>query len=679
MRIESDPDWELQAWERQQAAADLDAFLAPRPLGLFAKQLTHPHFGPMVADLRSFDRSILDRTAVAEFEAMVARQPARLAVQDAQTSLTYGELNAAANRLARRLVAQWGAGPVRHQTIPRRPIPAVLLLEKSCDALVGFWAILKAGHPLMVLDLEILPGQIATILRDTGATYLLTRRAYFAARQAALPVGLDPLFLPDLGEADPAQPPDLGAGSLGSGDADAAQNLELPLSARDTARVVFTSGSTGKPKYTYQTHRGLHYSVWEMVRTHCFIPHDRHTYYQRMSSGAPILSLFHFFLSGGSIHLYDSAQTDPHHLAQWLVERQITHAFLPVMALQALLNSLEGRDCLPNLRMAHVTGQAVHRSLVELFQARLHAACILGCRYGMSDAGSIAHFQVDRDVRVDTPTVPAGHIYPGRRVYIVDEAGQVLAPDTPGEIVIGCCLPGFWDGYPIVYSTIEDPDAPGQRLRVWRTKDLGVMGADGLLRYLGRKDDLVKIRGFRVALTAVENALLQAPGVMQVVAKAFPTRQGDNRLVAYVVTDPRVPQAQHADYLRVEMAKHVEAHMIPARFVMLEDIPQTATAKPDRKALPEPANPRPELSTPYRAPQSAQDIALCTLWARELEMERVGLDDNFFDLGGDSILMMGLLLEAERQWQVPMPEDFFAQPTVATMVRILQQHSLPQA
>jgi non-ribosomal peptide synthetase component F len=206
-------------------------------------------------------------------------------------------------------------------------------------------------------------------------------------------------------------------------------------------------------------------------------------------------------------------------------------------------------------------------------------------------------------------------------------------------------------------------------MSAFRTGDLGMRRADGCVIHMGRKDDLVKIRGHRVSLVEVDNALLQIEGVARATSRTFPTANDDNRLVGYVVADAAFTKQLTPEYLRSTLAKRVPDPVIPAHVVVLDALPMTASGKPDRKALPKPGNPRPALETPFRAPSNDLERELCALWAKRLEVDEVGLDDNFFLLGGDSMLMTMVLLEIEKTWKKSVSGTFFNEPTVAEMTR----------
>ncbi|MCX5173061.1 amino acid adenylation domain-containing protein [Streptomyces antibioticus] len=584
-------------------------------------------------------------TVPALFEAQARRHGDLPAAASDGVELTFARLNADANRLARLLV-EAGAGPERF---------VALALPRTAHFLTAVLAVHKAGAGYLPLDPDAPAERTADVLADAGPVLTLST----ADLAANLPDGAAPLLLDDpairarIAAHDPA---DLT-------DADRA----APLTPRHPAYVIYTSGSTGRPKgvvVTHETLGNLFHSHRETLygpaveaagRAHLRVGHAWSFFFD--ASWQPQLWL----LDGHCVHvLSEEVRRDPelvtravlHHRLDFL---EVTPSFFAQMADSGLLS---GDDC--PLAVVGVGGEAVP---VALWQ---RLAALRGTEafnlYGPTESTVDALVARVRDS--ERPLV--GRPVTGTRAYVLDDLLQPLPPGVPGELYLaGGGLARGYLGSPGLTAErfVADPfGPPGSRL--YRTGDLARWTADGRLDYLGRADDQVKIRGFRIEPAEIEAALTTHPAVGQALVTV---RQDGPRklLVAYVV--PAQDSAQTAPdpaLLRGHVAARLPDHMVPAAVVVLERFPQLANGKLDRAALPAPDF---TALSSGRAPEGPVEELLCTVFAEVLGLEQVGVDDDFFALGGDSIVAMQLVGRARAAGLRISPRLVFRHRTVAAL------------
>ena len=382
---------------------DQAAVLAP-----LMRQKLHPRHGAVVAKAVGLPVEIMDGSLVASFEAQVQRTPDRLAVQSTCGTLSYAELNAAANHLARRILAQ---------ALP--PLSTVLVvLENSSDGLAAIYAVLKSGHRCAFLSPDLPTARLGKLLTSAQAACIITRRDYHAQLAAVIPAGLPMLLVEETSKDMPSA------------------NPGVPIAPDQPAMVRFTSGSTGEPKCIVRTHRQLLYGVWQYVNDYAYSPADRHALTESLGASTGSRITFCPLVSGGSIHIFDAHLSDVQALCHWAEMHAITVLYLPTVTLRALLQTLDGDASLPDARMVHVGGQTVYRRDAEQFVQRFSDGAVLVCRYAMSEIGSLTHFLVDCVTRLDADTVPAGYALPGREILILDDEGRDQGFDQPGEIAV---------------------------------------------------------------------------------------------------------------------------------------------------------------------------------------------------------------------------------------------------
>ncbi|MFE7296902.1 amino acid adenylation domain-containing protein [Streptomyces sp. NPDC057579] len=525
------------------------------------------------------------RSIVERFE---AQDPDAEAVSFEGERLTYGELNTRVNRLAHALRGR-GAGPESRVAV---------MLPRSMDLIVALWAVLKAGAAYVPIDTGYPADRIAYILADSGATLLVSDRDVD---------GFDRIG-PDCGDTE--------------------ENPRVPGHGDNAAYVIYTSGSTGRPKGTVNTYAGMANRLWWMQRDHELRPADRVLQSTPVSFDVSVWEVFWTLTHGGTLVVArPDGHRDPLYLERLMSDEHVTVVHLSSSMLGAYLAETR----LPHSVRLVVSGdEALPAELVRRFHE--DADAVLLNAYGPTEAAvDVTTWPAGQD----TGTVLIGGPVPNTSMYVLDADLAPVAPGVPGEL--------YCQGVQLARGYLDRPALTAERFvaspygppgsRMYRTGDVARWTADGELEYLGRADNQVKLRGFRVELGEIEDALADHPAVAQAAAAVH-----GQWLVGYVVpTDPSAP-LDAADDIRDRLAARLPEFMVPAQIVPLDVLPLTPNGKLDRNALPVP-----DLAhTSGRGPRTPQEEILCGLFAEVLGVAEVSIDDDFFALGGHSLLVTRL-------------------------------------
>ncbi|MBM9509330.1 non-ribosomal peptide synthetase [Actinacidiphila acididurans] len=572
-------------------------------------------------------------------EEQVRRTPEAQAVRFAGTSLSYAELNERANRLAHLLRGR-GVG---------RDVLVGVAMERSPDLVVALLAVMKAGGAYVPLDPDLPPARLAAIAEDARPAVVLTH----GATAGRLPV----LDCPVLRMAD------IGAELAAQSPADPG----VAVDGEDLAYVIFTSGSTGRPKGVMNVHAALRNRLLWMQDAYGLDATDRVLQKTPFSFDVSVWEFFWPLMTGATLVVArPGGHRDSGYLADTIAAERITTVhFVPSMLRLFLAEPPEKSA---GLRRVFCSGEelprALHDRFLDLHRAELHNL------YGPTEAAidvTAWHCRPGADPR----PVPIGHPIANVRIYVLDRHGRPVPAGVPGELCIGGR--GLARGYlnrPDLTAErfTDDPFVPGAR--IYRTGDLARHRADGALEFLGRLDHQVKLRGQRIEPGEIEAVLARHGTVREAVVVAREHAPGDVRLAAYVTA------AGTAAPVSGDLAAHLRAYlpeyMVPASFTVLDALPLTPSGKTDRKALPEPRTDRTGPGSRFVAPKDGLEHALAEMWRGLLGVERVGVRDNFFDLGGHSLLMAEFrtALAAGLGHELTMVE-LFQHPTVGSLAAYL--------
>ncbi|SFL87825.1 amino acid adenylation domain-containing protein, partial [Rugamonas rubra] len=572
------------------------------------------------------------------FERQAERTPDVVALEQDGAQLSYGELNAQANRLAHHLRTV-GVAPDRFVGICARRSPAMV---------VGMLAALKAGGAYVPLDPAYPVERLNVMLRDCAPVVVLA--------QADLGAGLDcggaALLALDAAPAPwadrPADKPDGVAGAA----------------PHHLAYLVYTSGSTGAPKGVMVPHRAIVNEVLALGALHGLAVGRRQLQFVSTAFDVCVEDVFSTLACGATLVLRSEAWLgDAANFWRHCAEQRISGMNLPALFWEQLALD-DGAAIPPCVRRVVVGGEAMGKAALRAWFDRPGHRPELYNAYGPSETSVCASVQPCED-RGDAAQ-PIGRPIDNTSMYLLDQAGRLVAPGVPGEIHIGGI--GVARGYlrqPELTRArfLADPFSDQPEARMYRTGDLGRQLEDGSIEFIGRNDQQVKIRGFRIEPGEIEARLRGQPGVREATVLAREDHPGDKRLVAYLVAQPD-QAAPDAQLLRAALARVLPVHMLPAAYVTLDALPQTPNGKLDRAALPAPAADA-YAQRPYQAPQGATEQALARIWAELLRLPSVGRQDNFFELGGHSLLAVQMLSRLRQRLGVEVAlQALFDQPVL---------------
>ncbi|MDT0615855.1 amino acid adenylation domain-containing protein, partial [Streptomyces lancefieldiae] len=560
------------------------------------------------------------------FAEQVRRAPDATAVLFEDQRIGYAALDARAAHLARHLAAR-GARPER---------VVAVALPRSVELLVALYAVHKAGAAYLPIDPDYPQERVALMLDDAQPALVLT-----------------PELLADL-EATPA--PD--------------SVRELPEARPGhPAYVIYTSGSTGRPKGVVVTHAAIVNRLAWMQGAYGLEPGERVLHKTPSSFDVSVWEFFWPLITGATLVVArPEGHKEPDHLATLIRRHSVSTAhFVPSM-LEAFLDATDIADC-RSLRRVICSGEALPTALAERLAAVGTAE--VHNLYGPTEAAvDVTSHRFDpADDGTGAPgtavTVPIGRPVWNTGVHVLDAALRPVPPGVPGELYLsGVQLARGYLGRPGLTAerfTAAPFGPPGSRM--YRTGDLARWRADGVVEFLGRADDQVKVRGIRVELGEIEAVLARHPAVRQAAVVVREDRPGDQRLVAYVVGGADLDDADGTAGLRGHAARTLPAHMVPGQFVRLAELPLSPSGKLDRRRLPRPVRAD---TTPVRGPRNGREETLCRLFAETLGVETVGIDDGFFDLGGHSLLATRLIGGIRRAFGVDLGiRALFEAPTVA--------------
>ncbi|NLR67705.1 non-ribosomal peptide synthase/polyketide synthase [Chitinophaga varians] len=586
-----------------------------------------------------------EKTAVSIIRERADMMPDATAIIFGETELTYRVLEERSNQVAHYLQS---LGVKKDMAVP-------ICIERSPEMVVGILGILKAGGAYVPVDTAYPAERIAFLLEDVEATVVLSSlllKEKIAAVTSARVIALD-----DRREELFRQP--------------VAGSLLLPSPA-DLAYIIYTSGSTGKPKGVLIEHRGMLNHLYAKINDLRLDHRSVIAFTASYTFDISVWQMLAALLCGGTTIIYsEETIMQPEQLMREVNRQQVTILELVPSYLATVLQE-DIPVKLDDLEFLLVTGEAVSQQVLAQWFMHPHYNRIpVVNAYGPTEASDdICHY-----IMYETPVqsnIPLGYPVQNLNIYVVNEAMQLCPPGVPGEVCVSGV--GVGRGYlkrPELTAEkfITDPFITGMAVRMYRTGDLGRWLPDGTVEYLGRMDDQVKIRGFRVELGEIEHALQLHEQIQQAVVVARADRRGHKQLAAYVVTT----DAYDRDNVYAFLKGRLPEYMVPSWLVPLEKLPLTANGKIDRKALPAPDEVQGWSSQTYIAPRNETEAQLAAVWEDLLGIEKAGVQDNFFDLGGHSLQVIRLTSTVRRQFGVEVNvRTFFQLATIEQLARYIR-------
>jgi amino acid adenylation domain-containing protein/non-ribosomal peptide synthase protein (TIGR01720 family) len=575
------------------------------------------------------------------FELQSDRTPENIAVRFQTQQLTYAELNARANQLAHYL-QKLGVGS---------EVLVGICVERSLEMVIGVLGILKAGGAYVPIDPIYPKERQAFILGDTQALVLLTQQSLVAEIPTE---GIKVICLDTDWEVIANECP---------------ENPVSQTTALNLAYVIYTSGSTGKPKGTLIPHQGLvNYLNW-CTQAYAVEQGDGTLVHSSLAFDLTITSLFSPLLVGCRVDLLPEDQGIETLSNSLLHHSNLSLVKITPVHLELLNQQISPKEAGGRTRAFIIGGENLLANSISFWQKAAPDTMLVN-EYGPTETVvGCCIYKVPSSEQL-SGSVPIGHPIANTKLYVLNQYCQLVPIGMVGELYIGGL--GVARGYlnrPELTAEkfVPNPftNEPGERL--YKTGDLVRYRPDGTLEFLGRCDDQVKIRGFRIELGEIESVLSEYSGVQETVVIVREDVPGNQRLVAYIVWNHESPSLND---LRSFLKQKLPEYMMPSALISLKALPLTSNGKVDRRALPAPDTARPELETTYTAPRTAVEEILAQIWSQVLGVDRVGIYDNFFDLGGDSILSIQAIAKAKQTGIQLTTSQIFDRQTIAELAAV---------
>jgi amino acid adenylation domain-containing protein len=561
------------------------------------------------------------------FEQQAAQQPHAPALIFEDQALTFSEINSRANQLARHLLSS-GLEPEARVGV---------MLPRTPDALVALLAVFKAGGCYLPLDPEYPAERLAFMREDAGASLVITEESLRAEQIAQQSI----------------------------------ENVESEVRPEQLAYIIYTSGSTGRPKGVAVEHRQLLHTMQSAQEVLGLTEADCLPSIASFSFDISLLELLCAPLAGGRCLLVSThGALEASVAARVLQEATVLHA---VPGLMRRFVSV-ARQQYPQLRLLLVGGEAVAPELISEMQ-EVWGNADVRVLYGPTEATIIcASYDVSRQGTISHQMI--GRPLLNTMLRILDGKGKLVPIGVDGEICIGGAgvARGYWRSADLTAAKFVSAT---DGTRIYRTGDRGRYLSDGNIVFTGRIDEQVKVRGFRIELGEIESVLTEHESVLESVVVALEDKGSEKRLVAYVVTTQEA--SRNVSDLRSYLKSRLPDYMIPSAFVYLDALPLTSHGKIDRRALPAPDAERPALAEAFVEPRTPAEKTLASIWTKLIGINRIGINDNYFELGGDSLLATQLASQVRNVFEVELPlVELFRHPTLAEMATSIEEAIIEQ-
>lgn len=579
------------------------------------------------------------------------KTPDQVAVVDANGSITYAELEARANRWARRL---------QEAGIEREGVVAICI-DRSIEMIVALLAVMKAGGAYLPLDTEQPSSRLLAMLEDSDAALLLTTSSHTARFDAS-----DMKVLPVDERAEQLE-------SYSSAP------IEYSSQPNDLAYIIYTSGSTGTPKGVEIEHLGLVNHACALAECYELAPGDGMLQFLSIGFDAAGEEIYPALISGAALHIHPTPrELIGADLLNWSRQQKVNVLHIPPPIWDSVRLAIAdlGPDSASHLKTVLTGGEGVSGTKFASFHEVTAGKVKLLYAYGVSEAtitSTLFAFTASKDfASSSTERVPIGRAIANQQLYVLDQFQNLVPPGVPGELYIGGVgVARGYRGRPELtaerYTTLSFDSGPE---RLYRTGDLVRFLNDGNLEFLGRIDHQIKVRGCRIEPAEIETAIGQHPAVSDVAIVARDNPSTGKRLIAYVTANNE--WTLEPKNMREFLASKLPGPMIPSDFVALERLPRGSTGKVDISALPDPPARDDEASSNYRAPTSDDEQTLAEVWQAVLGLPRVGIDDNFFALGGDSIQTIQVVSKAADAGLRVTPRQMFEHQTIAELALVVE-------
>jgi amino acid adenylation domain-containing protein len=579
------------------------------------------------------------------FEAQAGDTPDNVAVVYGEQSLSYRELDRRANQLAHRL-RSLGVTP---------EVPVGICMERSLELVIAVLGLLKAGGVYVPLDPANPKERLSFIVKETRLKVLLAQEWLLECLPEVdvKSICLDKDWRTVLGESDAP--------------------VENLTTSENLGFLIYTSGSTGEPKAVMLPHRPRDSRISHENKIYQLTANDRHVLKSSISFTLLLRELFWPLLTGARLIISPpGTETDMDYLLQLIAKHKISIITLTPSTLRTIL-SQPGLERCRSLRHIVCFGEPLTADLQSLYFSKLSAE--LSVYYGATEAPSATYRKCQRSETLNNTEL--GQTLPGIQLYLLNESLERVADGTGGEIYLGGKLARGYFKRPDLTAEkfVPHPFSQKPGACLYKTGDLGRLLPSGSIEFVGRVDDLVKVRGFRIELGEIAKTIRQHPEINDAFVLALDSDSDSSQIVAYAV--PNLRSTVSTMELRSYVRKQLPGYMVPARFIFLEALPVSPNGKIDRKALPAPGRSRPELDTPLVDGRTPLEKDLIQIWGEVLELDQIGIYDNFLDLGGNSLAATRIISRVIARFQTEIPlGSLFQSPTVAEMAAVISQYEI---
>jgi amino acid adenylation domain-containing protein len=594
-----------------------------------------------------FPKQEIEQSIPSRFEQQVKKYPHHIAVKTQNHQWSYQELNIQANKIAQALL----------KTNNEQESKIALLFDHDAPMIAAMLGVLKAGKTYIPLDPKYPQDRVLYILEDSLAQVVLTNHKNLLQAQELVQGRLPIINIDDINIHDSFLE----------------NNQEI--SPNTLAYILYTSGSTGKPKGVIQNHRNVLHFIRNYTNNLHISSEDKLSLFASYSFDAAIIDIFSALLNGATLYPFDIKSEGLTHLVDWLEVEKITIYHSTPTVYRHFLEILDSKESiakkqLSQVRLVVLGGEQVINRDVELYKQYFADECIFVNGLGSTESSFNLQYLIDKNTKITQKYVPAGYAFEDTEIIFLNNEGKQT--DIYGEIAIRSpyISLGYWQKPELTKAAfLEDPQ--GGNKRIYRTGDLGRLRANGVIECLGRKDFQVKIRGFRIELGEIEAVLNQHPKIKETVVIAREDITGEKRLVAYIVSRDN---AVVINEIKQHLEQKLPDYMRPTAIVVLDALPLTPNGKINRLALPTPDFSKLK-SAEYTAPSDDLELKLTKIWENVLGVHPLGLNDNFFDVGGHSLLAIRLVTQIKNIFGKNItPNTFFQAPTIKKLANILRQN-----
>ena len=605
------------------------------PIPSIPNQATHPFI--------QFKDEEVEQSIPERFEQQVRAYGDRLAIKSDEVSFTFHQLNQTANRLRRELWSRRGD----------QVEPIALVFDHGAAVLAAMLGVLKAQKFYLVLDAGYPRDRLKYMLEDSGAKLIVADSKNLKFARELANANIDVVNFDAPGE------------SLSDMDLDTYPTPDA------LAMILYTSGSTGRPKGVMHTHRNVLADARNLTNEWCISAHDKWLLHTSVSFANSVRTIYGSLLNGSAVYPYDTKKKGFSELPKWLLDNEITILRSVPTTFRDFISILPEGQTFPAVRVLSVGGEPLFRSDLDYFNRHFLPHCVLVHAFGPTECLTVCWSCIPHGTRITENKLPIGYELKDKEVLVLDDGGRELPEGEVGEIAVRSryISPGYWRD-PVRTKAVFLPDPLGSDRRIYLTGDLGMRLKGGCLMHIGRRDFLLKVRGFRIDISEIETVLHDIDGIDDAVVVGREDNVGEKRLVAYFV--PKTRPVITVTQIRQSLARVLPEYMIPSTFVSMNAIPQTPNGKTDRLHLPLPPRERPELDTAFAAAETPTENELAKIWAEVLDLEQVGINDNFLELGGNSLLATRVSARVMGKFRVELPiKALFESATVAELAKMI--------